>query len=292
MATTTIPRFFYCLMQAIAVKGAVANVPLKGPRPSSTTEAASLRFRQLAEAVTVIDMAENRRGAHRWAMLLLTLGPAALSAGCGTIVGSAVTAANRIDQARDQARRSDLATQHLDHIKELQAKGDPLGDYLWAEANEKQIVPNAIQDPATIRQLYLAAADKGSVDAQLVLAVKQFKEGEPRHFNHGRTPEEMAEKEPVWSEGLSKIDNVTQQRCFFYYTYIFAPQQKRCLTPRIAADIVWPGFRDGYTYPKNSALRDLWYDKAIACEQTAEYQEATKRCRVFGDDNYRFKGKD
>jgi hypothetical protein len=251
--------------------------------------------------------------------------------GCGAMVAGTFTAANQLDQARDKARRNDLAAQHLDDIKQRQAKGDPLGDYLWAEANEKQIVPNAIQDPATIRRLYQVAADKGSVDAKLVLAVKQFKEGSypmtglkgieiheqvtkqqnrPIHPNVAAAKKRLEEdpsleytpllndlaevpiREAAWRKGMKKTEEASQQRCFFYYSYFFAPRQKRCLAPRIAADEIWPAFRDGGSYPKDKTLRDHWYDQAIACEQTLEYQKAVRRCPVFGDDNYRFKGKD
>ncbi len=236
------------------------------------------------------DFPKSRKSVCQAALMaMVMLMATVLLTGCGSIVGGTISAANQIDQARNRSRSNSLMAQHLEDIKALQAKGDPLGDYLWAEANANKLIPDPITDPETLNALYQTAADRGSIDAKIIIAVQQFKKGEPKHFNHGRTPEEMSEKEPIWRDALNKIDTATQKRCFFYWTYIFAPQQKRCLAPRIAADIVWPGFRDGYNYPKDKALRDEWYDKAIACEQTPAYQNAVRQCQVFGHSGQRVK---
>lgn len=263
-----------------------------------------------------------------FARLVIGLAMSAQLAACGSIVGGTITAANRLDQARDRSRTQGLVAQHLDDIRQLQAKGNPLGDYLWAEAHADKLVENPVQDPMALKALYETAAAKGSVDAKLVLAVKQFNNGHYSLINRkgiqismdaanrdGRalhpdviaakkrldedpaleyTPllSDLAEvpvKEAAWREGMKKLDEATQQRCFFYWTYIFAPQGRRCLAPRIAADEIWPAFRDGGSYPKDKALRDYWYDKAIACEATAAYQKALQNCPVFGASKFRVK---
>ena len=207
---------------------------------------------------------------------------ASLLAGCGTVVGTTINTANKIELSRDHARTNDLVAAHLKWIKELQAKGNPMGDYLWAVANEDGMVDNPIKDPQIIKQMYTGAAAKGSVDAEILLGQKRFIEGSPRHFNYGRTPEEIAAKEPVWREGLRKLDQATLQRCYYLKPYVFAPHNRHCLAPRVAADDVWPKFRDGYTYPKDKALRDYWYNKAVACENSPEFQQALRACPVFG----------
>lgn len=266
---------------------------------------------------------------NRWLFLIMLALANIFLAGCETIVNSTIATANRIDQARDQERRSDLLAQHLDDIRALQVKGDPLGDYLWAEANDNKIVKNAIQNPETIQQLYEVAADRGSVDARLVLAIKKFKQGAyPRLGREQVALHEQASKqqnraihpmvaaakkrleddptieytpflsdlkeipirEAAWREGMKQTEEASQQRCFFYFTYIFAPLGRRCLAPSIAADKLWPSFRDGVgAYPKDKTLRDHWYDKAIACEQTTEYKKAVKQCEVLERSGYRAK---
>lgn len=213
----------------------------------------------------------------------------ALLAGCGALVGTTIVTANNAEISRDHARLGNLVTAYLESVKELQAKGDPMGDYLWVRANEDGLVENPIKDPKIIIQMYADAATKGSEDAQIVLAIKRFYEGQPRHFNYGRTPEEMAIKEPVWRDGLGKLERATQQRCYYLKPYIFAPHNKRCLAPRVAADDIWPSFRNGYSYPKDPSLRDYWYDKAIACDASPEFQQALRDCPVFGRTSYRAK---
>lgn len=136
-----------------------------------------------------------------------------------------------------------------------------------------------------------SANQRGVPPAPSVLAaLKRFEENPELKF----TPDLedlsiLPKKEKTWRDALNKIDTATQKRCFFYWTYVFAPQQKRCLAPRIVADLVWPHFRDGGPYLKDKALRDEWYDKAIACEQTPAYQNAVRQCQVFGHSGQRVK---
>lgn len=256
--------------------------------------------------------------------------PSMLS-GCGAMVGGTITTANRVDQALDRTRRSNLVEQHLEEIQKLQAEGNPLGDYLLVEANELGMVPDPVRDRQRLSELYQAAAAKGSVDAMIVVGIRVFNEGDYpvvlRTYKEfakdlasrtGRPlrPEDVAaiarfdqdpslektpllvdlsvlpDKEAAWKEGMRLVEHATARRCFYFKTYIFAPHQKRCLAPRIAADDIWPHFRDGGGYPKDKTLRDHWYDKAIACQNTSEYQEAKQRCQAWGSSNQRVKGND
>ncbi len=57
---------------------------------------------------------------------------AALMVGCGAVVGTTINTTNKIDQSRDRKQLNKLVEAHLNWVKELQAKGDPMGDYLWA----------------------------------------------------------------------------------------------------------------------------------------------------------------
>ncbi len=86
------------------------------------------------------------------------------------------------DSARDKAgpvpdshRTEDLLADYQRAVKSLQAQGDPLGDYLWAKANEDKKVDAPI-DPAQIKKMVADAAARGSIDAQLLLAVRHFQE--------------------------------------------------------------------------------------------------------------------
>jgi len=219
----------------------------------------------------------------------------------------------------------------LEEIAKLQAEGHPLGEYMWIEANELGMVPEPVQDRQRLTEMYQAAAAKGSIDAGIVAGIRRFREGDYpvvlrtyKEFakdlarRNGRplspaaaaaierfeqdpslekTPllpdlSELPAKEAAWKEGLSLIEHATARRCFYFKTYIFAPHQKRCLAPRIAADDIWPHFRDGGGYPKDKVLRDYWYDEAIACQNTPEYQDAKQRCQAWGSSNQRVKGSD
>lgn len=206
-----------------------------------------------------------------------------LLAGCGAVVGTTIVAANNAEQSRDRARLGNLVTAYLESVKELQAKGDPMGDYLWAEANEKAnethwITP-PIQDPKIITQMYVDAAAKGSVDAQIVLGIRQLLAGSDPHRWDDYIVTEFASRTSIMQDGLKRIEQASQKQCWYYKPYIFPPQNKRCLTPVVAASTPWNAFRHGYLYPKDDALRDYWKQKFDACKASSEYQEALRKCR-------------
>jgi hypothetical protein len=247
------------------------------------------------------------------------------------MVGGTITSANKVDQTLDRTRRNNLVDQHLEEIKKLQTEGNPLGDYLWVEANELGMVQDPVQDRQQLTEMYQAAAARGSIDASIVVGVRRFRQGDypvvirtymefakdlARRRGRPLNPEGAAAiarfeqdptlertpllvdlsalpaKESAWKEGVRLVEQETARRCFYFKTYIFAPHQKRCLSPRIAADDIWPHFRDGGGYPKDKVLRDYWYDKAIACQNSSEYQEARQRRQVWGATNQRVKDND
>lgn len=228
-------------------------------------------------------------GRRSWVRVVFTLLLASFLAGCGTVVGTTIVAANNAERSRDRARTNDLVGAHLEWVKELQTKGDPMGDYLWANAHENNWVKDPIKDPQSIMKMYSNAAAKGSVDAQIWLGIKRFYAGASTPRDDIGKDAEWLPNVPIWQDGLKRVEQATQKQCFYLKPYIFAPQTKRCLAPRVAADDIWPKFRDGSAYPKDKAIRDYWYDKAIACETSPEFQNALRACPVFGRTSYRAK---
>lgn len=214
--------------------------------------------------------------------LFLFLPFAALLAGCGAIVGTTINTANSISQSVDRSRTKSLIEAHLEWVKQLQARGDPMGDYLWAKANEDGVVANPIKDSGVLKQMYAEAAAKGSVDAQIVLGLKRFYQGASNRFSRGGTQAEWDANVPVWQDGLKQIEAATQNQCWYYTPYIFPPHNKRCLTPKNIAKEIWPRFRDGFNYPKDTELMNKWKAKREACEADPAYQAARRMCQPFG----------
>lgn len=244
------------------------------------------------------------------AALLVTLG------GCSSVVQSTIGAANQMDQSRDRQKISGLLGDHIREVKQMQAQGNPMGDYLWAYANERGLIPDEEKDPERITAMYQAAADKGSVDARVRLALRKFDQGallklskeslmrrRQNAIDEGapvpsgieaalkrleenpqleRTPAvvdlaEVGRKEAIWRSALVELEQAMQAQCFYYRPRIFAPTNTNCLMPAIAADDVWPAFRS-MAYPRDKSLKDSWYDKALACESSAAYKQAVKPC--------------
>jgi hypothetical protein len=249
--------------------------------------------------------------------------------GCSSVVQSTMSAANQMDQSRDCQKLSGLLGDHIREVKQMQAQGNPMGDYLWAYANENGLIPDAEKDPERITAMYQAAADKGSADARVKLALRKFDQGALPQISKStlemmrrvaiaenkstlpaieaalkrfednpqleRSPlvEDLAEvgrREATWRDALVELEQATQKQCYYLKPYIFAPTRQNCLSPRIVADDVWPKFRDVGSYPKDRALRDRWFDMALACEASPAYQRAAKACTPGTAG--RFKGRD
>ncbi len=213
---------------------------------------------------------------------LLALLFASILSGCGTVVGTTINVANKIDQDQYRSRLSDLVAAHLQWVKALQAKGDPMGDYLWVKANEDGMVDAPIQDQQVLTQMYTVAAEKGSVDAQIMLGLRQFFAGSDTHRWDDGIVAKYDSRATIMQDGLKRIERASQKQCWYYTPYIFPRFNKRCLTPVVAATKPWLAFRDGYVYPKDEALRDYWKQKRDACEASPKYQAALRQCRPFG----------
>lgn len=219
---------------------------------------------------------EPRHGRPAWWAMLALIG---LLAGCAVgdaVVGSTIRASNQADSTLLRSRGKTLLAQHLQLIKELQAKGDPLGDYLWVVANAEGWVDNPELDPIKRLEMYQAAADKGSVDALVAMGVYLF--------NGSPTPNATGVGKPLPDEkmnmkkGLELIEQGTRDRCFYWEPVIQSITSQNCLRPIIAADKVWPKFRDGFLWPKDEALMNYWKAKSERCEQDPAYRRASAHC--------------
>jgi hypothetical protein len=247
------------------------------------------------------------------AVLLLTL----LLSACAPVVQGTIGAATAIDQSRDRQRLTGLLGEHIRTVKQMQAQANPMGDYLWAYAHENGLIPDAEKDPERITAMYQAAADKGSADARLKLALRKFNQGALLQESKKslermrrvafaeklptlpgieaglkrlednpqleRTPAvvdlaEVERREALWREALVELELAAKAQCYYLKPYIFAPTQQNCLSPRIAADDIWSSFRDGMAYPKDNTLRNQWFDMALTCEASPAYQRAAKAC--------------
>lgn len=254
---------------------------------------------------------------NKFLKTLLTCALLIAFGGCSSVVQSTIGAANQMDQSRDRQKLSGLLGDHIREVKQMQAQGNPMGDYLWAYANEMGLIPDAEKDPERITAMYQAAADKGSADARVRLALRKFRNGAlPKESKEGlemmrrvaieeklptlagieaglkrleanpqleQTPAvvdlaEVERRDAMWREALVELEQAMQKQCYYLKPYIFAPTRQNCLSPRIAADDVWPKFRDGMAYPKDKPLRDRWFDMALACEASPAYQRTAKAC--------------
>lgn len=198
--------------------------------------------------------------------LLIVAALAALS-GCVAPpnVGAIMSESIRKSEEGATQRGKALLAQHLKLIEKLRAEGDPMGEYLWVEANEHQLVPNAEKDRAKLRAMYQAAANKGSIDAQLKVGIFTFQDG--ALWQYQTAPEETKRaKNLAWREGLATLEKAIPHQCFYWGVMLDGMANQQCLRPVNAAARVWPEFRDGRSYPADSDLTETWRKKGNECD--------------------------
>src|SRR5690606_29974532 len=91
----------------------------------------------------------------------------ALQSGCA-VADDALHSVSVARQQRDFDRQTAIL---LKHMKALQAKGDPLGDYYYALANSDGWL-REVTEPEAITALFEQVAAKGSMDAKILLALQ------------------------------------------------------------------------------------------------------------------------
>lgn len=211
--------------------------------------------------------------------------------GCGAIVSGTISTANSLDQALTRERITKVRAQQIEQIRALQAKGDPMGDYLFALANaEGWIGEDRISDPVAIKNLYEKAAEKGSSDAMIALGLMLFDgRGAPQYTKGVYLPYEQQS----WKKGLEWIERGMKIRCSYaqpLYLAISSPGSQ-CLVYRSPAVWIWPDFRDGRykrdsngkhvpIIEKNKELEDYWHTKDAVCNVAPEVLRTRRDCQM------------
>ncbi len=194
--------------------------------------------------------------------------------GCQTTAPTP-SARDKADPAPHSNRTEDILADYQRAVKSLQAQGDPLGDYLWAKVNEDKKVDAPINDPALIKKMVADAAARGSIDAQVLLAVRRFQEAATPNFRIADGQFMPGPSEAQWRPALESLDKASQQQCF----YRIPVYSKACATPINIAKVHVARFFNGQDLPKDHELADSWKKKAQICEADPLYQEALNRCR-------------
>jgi hypothetical protein len=159
------------------------------------------------------------------------------------------------------------------HIKALQDRGDPLGDYFYALGNSDGWIED-FKEPAAITRLFEKAAAKGSMDAKILLALQEAtSEPVPGKLDYGKGPRQNL---PAWEAGLAKLLPLLKQQCFAR-RLVVTDGRPRVRFYSIALEI-WPTYRDGSSFkngqgqwetliPKNPERQKAWEEIHRTCDR-------------------------
>jgi TPR repeat protein len=196
------------------------------------------------------------------------------------VLSGCVTGGIAMAQALDRSQMHREATanrkKQVEIIKQLQAKGDPLGDYLYGMANAEGWWPeNPIADPLVIKSIYEKAAAKGSSDAMIVLGLMLIQ---------GSAAPSIPKVPPVWDRDLKKgvelIEKGMGIRCFYIQpTAVVGAGGRSCFVEISPAIWIAPRFRDGdYLFDKDSIKAEEWYNRNNACNAYIDSRLPMMRC--------------
>ena len=180
-------------------------------------------------------------------------------ASCASLLLSGCMTAGHIAQSLDNQARVNETKQGIAllraHISQLQAAGDPLGDYYYALGNSDGWIKD-VSDPAAITSLFEKAAAKGSVDAKILLALMLASDDAlPGRLDYSHGPSKDLNK---WEQGLAKLLLLLQQQCSVRRLVVDEGRAKTAYYP-IAYEI-WPHFRNGYYQYNADGTRTLLKD--------------------------------
>ena len=190
---------------------------------------------------------------HRWITSLgLCLLAGLVQTGCST-AAKAVDPVHISSQQRDFDKQTGILRKHM---QDLQARGDPLGDYYYALANSDGWIHD-VTDPKAITALFEKAAAKGSMDAKILLALQVASDDElPGRLDHSHGPSKDLSK---WEQGLAKLLPLVRQQCSVRRLVLDMGK------PQVAyysiAYEIWPTFRDGYYRYNSDGSRTLLRDQ-------------------------------
>ncbi|NML31736.1 hypothetical protein [Paraburkholderia antibiotica] len=188
--------------------------------------------------------------------------------------------ANVADQHAAGKRAEKLWDQQLAEMREMQARGDPMGDYLYALGNAQGWI-NDTSDPLKIRDLLAKAAQEGSSDAKIVLGIYYAAGAVPGQGARAIwLPEEFRDQ----GRGLALIREGMQTRCTYAEPVVKAYSNQTYLRYVSGAARISYLFRDGqnsrdaagHFYPvvqKDARLAEEWHVLDMACRASGATSE-------------------
>lgn len=154
--------------------------------------------------------------------------------------------ATKMENADRQKAYAQNITIFKQHIKALQDKGDPSGDYFYALGNSDGWIKD-VKDPKEITALFEKAAAKGSMDAKILLALQETtSEAIPGQLDDGMGPRENLN---AWESGLAKLLPLLQQQCYVRRLAVgdgILSEARPNEHYYSIAYKIWPTFRDGH----------------------------------------------
>ena len=211
---------------------------------------------------------------HRWITALgLSLLAGLVHTGCSTAVQT-VDPVHFNSQQRDFDKKTGILRKHM---QELQARGDPLGDYYYALANSDGWIHD-VTDPKAITALFEKAAAKGSMDAKILLALQvATSEPIPGQLDDSKGPRENLE---AWERGLGQLLPLLKQQCAVRRLVLDEGRPKVAYYS-ISGDI-WPKLRDGRHRKNEQGQWELYLPKDPVRQK--EWETLDRGCRIPGDE--------
>lgn len=225
----------------------------------------------------------------------LCVAAAMLQSGCGVLVAGTMTLANHVEQRGTARAIATVRAEQVADIKELQAAGDPMGNYLFAVASAQGwMSKDQISDAASIMEMSQRAADKGASDAMIALGLMLFDGSGAPVDSKVYLPFELQD----WRKGLELVERGMRERCSYalpMYSLVTSPP-RRCVVYRSPAIRLWPAFRDGRYIgnrvegfvpfiQKDKVAESYWREKDAVCQMSEEVRRTQSNCApVIGPD--------
>ncbi|WP_129587719.1 hypothetical protein [Herbaspirillum robiniae] len=199
----------------------------------------------------------------------------AMVSACSPAVNGIITGGNSVSIQRSHEKTEKAIEEYVATITKLKDAGDPRGKFLWAQANDFNWIKGSTHDPGILIPIYQDAASGGSIDARILLAIREIR------LTSYKLKSEAQDREVLVSRiknGLDDLEKNTEGRCWYQKPSIVPGYGGICLGGVSAAGWVWPALRDSADFPGKNEIVEYWRMKDVSCQKSESFRSVNARC--------------
>lgn len=198
-----------------------------------------------------------------------------LMSACSPVINGIITTGNSASIQRSHDKTEKAIEEYVATITRLKDAGDPRGKFLWAQANDFKWIVGSTHDPEILIPIYEDAARSGSLDARILLTIRDIRLTSFKLKVGGDESDALLSR---MKKRLNDLKVLTDGRCWFQSPYVVPGYGGICLGGVSAAGRVWPAIRDTADFPGKGDIVEDWRLRDLSCQKSQNFIAINVRC--------------